>query len=95
MIDDYGNIYEGTFLANGKANGFCIGYSGKYNEIEMGWYVDDRLYGNWMKLNAADMSIICSGWYDDNICLSPMKPYHRSFQYFQIEDIILDPHLKV
>jgi len=38
-------------------NGFCITYKGYINEIEMGWYTNDRLDGNSCILFPWDLAI--------------------------------------
>jgi len=56
-------------------HGFSIGFSGKYNEIDIGWYQNDRVHGNWMKVNASNFEVICSGWYKDGVRISEMKDH--------------------
>ena len=52
-----GNLYEGNFNQAGLIDGFCVVFSGKYNEIEIGWYKNDQPNGNHMKVNAENMNI--------------------------------------
>ena len=73
-------------------NGFCIGFSGKYNEIEMGWYQNDVVHGNWMKIKGDDMSVIESGYYADDIRKDDMRN-DRYNKPFTIYDIFADEDL--
>ena len=88
-VDDYGNIFEGNFTSDGRMNGWCIGFSGKFNEIEMGWYKNDKVVGNWMKLNADDLQVVCSGWFENGVCVSPMKDDSK-YKNFTPDDIFMD-----
>jgi len=88
-IEENGNIYEGNFTTDGYMNGFCIGFSGRYNEIEMGWFKNDMETGNQIKLNAHDMSIKCSGWYEDGKRVGFMK-HHEKYKRFSISNIFSD-----
>ena len=48
MINQFGNVCEGTVTPDGKMNGFCILYVGAADEIHVGWHRHDRRHGNWM-----------------------------------------------
>ena len=54
-------------------NGFCIVYIGFTNEIQVGWYNNNIIHGNYMTLDAEDMSIRQSGWYENGIRKGEMK----------------------
>ena len=41
-----------------KVNGFCVSFMGWMQEIWVGWYENDYINGNFMMINAKDMSII-------------------------------------
>ena len=52
LIDENGHIYQGNFTPECKRHGFCVTYSGKNMEIEIGWYRNDKIFGNYVKLDA-------------------------------------------
>ena len=58
IINSYGNIFEGTITPDGKRNGFCLAYIGYTIEIEIGWYENDLINGNYMKVNGNSFAII-------------------------------------
>ena len=90
MINSFGNIYEGTFNENCKIYGFCVSFLGSTNEIEVGWYNNNRIHGNYMKINASDMSTIESGWYRRGKYLRPMDAHSGEQRIFRLEDIFPD-----
>ena len=56
-------MVEGNFTPDFKKNGFCICYNQeKGHVIQVGWYRNDLLEGNFMKINGKDMTIIKSGY---------------------------------
>ena len=65
LISQYGNIFEGMISADGKMNGFCICYNGYLDLIEVGWYQNNIVHGNWISFNASQMFVkeLESGWY--------------------------------
>ena len=56
-------------------NGWCISFIGKTNEILIGWYENNLINGNFMALNADNMSVIEGGWYNKNKRMGPMKAH--------------------
>ena len=44
-------------------NGFYISYIGFTNHIEVGWYLKDKEHGNFMVIDASNMSVEKEGWY--------------------------------
>ena len=78
MINQFGNIFEGTIPQNGKINGFCVFFIGNLvlednSIIHVGWFKDNQKHGNCMKLRARDLEILQSGWYEENQHIGPMR----------------------
>ena len=55
MVNQFGNIFEGTMTPKGRIHGFCVTFIGYNNTIYAGWYWDGKSYGNWMSIDAEDM----------------------------------------
>ena len=47
-INQFGNIYEGTISPQFKMNGWVISFLGRSGRIEMGWYKNNLIHGNWI-----------------------------------------------
>ena len=88
-INEYGNIYEGSFTSDFKINGFCVSFIGSSNEIWVGWYKNRVPHGNWMSLDGSNLSIINSGWYEKGCNVGPMRDDEK-FKKFTIRDIFID-----
>ena len=56
-INQIGNIYCGNFTSDIAMNGWVVSYLGYQNTIEVGWYFNNLREGNWMAVDAQDMSI--------------------------------------
>ena len=54
MVTQGGNVYEGHY-AGGRRSGFGVNYWA--NLIFIGWYRDGVTTGNYIDLNASDMSL--------------------------------------
>jgi len=83
-VNYFGNIYEGNFTPNFKMNGFCVSFIGNANEIRIGWYKDNISHGNCMIINAQDLSLKESGWYEEGMRVGEMKN-HKIYKKFQIK----------
>ena len=89
MVNQFGNIYEGTLTPDGKLNGFCVSFIGSDMLIEVGWYWNNVMVGNRMQVDGSDLSVIGEGYY--------INGYKRSFHMikdikhknFSIKDIFL------
>ena len=57
MINIFGNIFEGVITSDGKINGFCICFLGKWNTIDVGWFKNDKPHGNWMRIECTDFEV--------------------------------------
>ena len=88
MINQIGNIIEGTFTPDGKRNGFCITYNGIQNEIYVGWYKNDVKTGNWMSLGAEDFSVKEKGYYEDGRYVG-YKRDHKEYKYFMARNVFM------
>ena len=59
MINPFGLVFEAIITPDTKINGFCINYiaasSGDF--INVGWQFKNKLEGNYMKVNARDLSL--------------------------------------
>ena len=66
MITEKGYIIEGVVNTEGRRDGWCVKYSGYSDCIYVGWYKDGIRYGNYMEIDAKDMSIKVSGWYKND-----------------------------
>jgi len=86
LVNQSGNIIEGTVKPDGKMNGFCITFDTLQNLIHVGWYINNKRNGNWMQLKAWDMTVSESGWYFNDERKGSMK-YHAEFQRFSPYDI--------
>ena len=87
LVNQFGNIYEGSIDKSGRINGFGICYLGTKNLIDFGWYENSIVHGNWMRLNGEDLTIMNeSGWYQDGIRVSKMKS-HSKLKNFTINNI--------
>ena len=42
-----------------------------------------------MKLNADDLRVVCSGWFENGVCVSPMKDDDK-YKNFTPDDIFAD-----
>ena len=84
----YGNIFEGTVTPDGKMNGFCISFIGGCDCIDVGWYRDNKMNGNWMSFKAFKNDIVFkeSGWYEGGQRVGPMKD-DDVYKKFLVEDI--------
>ena len=71
-------------------NGWVIAFVGQAKSILMGWYKNNSREGNWMHLNADDMSIKVSGWYEKNVRTGPLQN-HWHWKKFSVKDIFLHP----
>ena len=49
-----------------KMNGWCISFIGHKNEIQFGYYTNNMRNGDWMCLNATDMSIKENATFENN-----------------------------
>ena len=72
-INQHGNIYEGNFTKKVQINGFCAVFTGHSNNISLGWYKNDKRNGNWLMLKSDDLTIVESGWYQNNVRVGDMK----------------------
>jgi len=51
-------------------NGFCVCYNGYVEIIDVGWYKNNLMHGNWMSFDPKNnMKIRKSGWYRNGIRL--------------------------
>ena len=91
MISDYGNIYEGSFLANCRMHGFVISYLGMTNEIKIGWYITDIIHGYYMILDGNTLKVKWRGWFNWDVGIrkfdeSTLKDREK-WQKFKAEEI--------
>ena len=73
LINQLGNVYEGTITPDCRINGFCISYIARTGMIEIGWYKNNIKHGNWMQIDGDDMMIWDSGNYDNGIRIGEMR----------------------
>ena len=84
MLNQKGHIYLGQMKPNGKISGFCITFIGHTKIIDVGWYKNSLMWGNWMSLYADDLTKpIISGWYEDGQRVGNMKP-DKDYKLFNI-----------
>ena len=88
MINSFGNVFEGVVTPDGRMNGFCVTYLGRLNMINAGWHQSNAMKGNWMSMNADDLSIRKSGYYDTKRDPEPkMRENCKDFPKFGISNI--------
>jgi len=57
--------------------------------IIIGWYKDNQLIGNYMKLNGSSLAIIEKGFHYNNTRISDMKD-DKVYKKFQRQNIFLE-----
>ena len=89
MINQFGNIFEGSITDDGKINGFCVTYLGVMQQIEVGWYKNSRKHGNWMCIDTKDMSVNEEGWYHDDKHVDEMRD-DDEYMNFTKDDVFVE-----
>ena len=87
-MNKIGNIYIGNFTPEFKLHGFVITYNGKTNTIMACWYQNNMRHGNFMLLNAKNMTILESGYHVEGEDTVDMKddPVYKKFTRSDIFD---------
>ena len=62
VISQNGTVGEGTFK-DGQRHGCHIIFLGDLDSIYFGWFVKGVRQGNYLELNAKDLSSKSAGWY--------------------------------
>ena len=86
MITEKGYIIEGIINTEGQRDGWCVKYSGYTDIIYVGWYREGLRNGNYMEINAGDMSVRVSGWYKNDRRIGKMREDSK-YQVFDIENV--------
>jgi len=62
VVTENGSISEGNYK-DGKRHGWCIIFIGNSNSFYVGWFRKGLREGNFLELDAENMTIKTSGWY--------------------------------
>ena len=70
---------------NGERNGFGIWYL--FPQIIVGWFKDGSCYGNMIKVNSIDLSIIEQGWYNNRDGVLEESKEDQMYPMFEYQDL--------